>query len=88
MAWRVEFSNAAVKALKKIDTVAAKRILTFLHERVESADDPRTLGKPIQGDKRTYWRFRVGNYRLICYIQDEAMRVLVIRIGHRKNVYR
>ena len=88
MASRIEFSNAAVKALKKIDQQAARRILNFLHERIEDAEDPRTLGKPLQGDKRTYWRYRVGHYRLICYIQDDAVRVLVVRIGHRKSVYR
>ena len=88
MAWHIEFSNAAVKALKKIDQVAAQRILYFLHERIESADDPRTLGNPLQGEKRTYWRYRVSDYRLICYIHDEAVRVLVVRIGYRKDAYR
>ncbi|MDZ7736179.1 MAG: type II toxin-antitoxin system RelE/ParE family toxin [Gammaproteobacteria bacterium] len=88
MAWSVEFSNAAVKALKKIDHKEAERIIRFLHERIEPADDPRLLGKALQGELRTYWRYRVGHYRLICHIDDSAVRVLVVRIAHRKEIYR
>ncbi len=88
MAWSVEFSNAAVKALKKIDRKAAERIVRFLRERIEPAEDPRLLGKALQGELRTYWRYRIGNYRLICHINDDAVQVLVVRIAHRKEIYR
>jgi len=88
LGWKVEFSDAAVKALRKIDPQAAKRILRFIRERILTADDPRAHGKALQGELRTYWRYRIGPYRLICHIEDEALRILVIRIGHRKDVYR
>ena len=88
MGWRIEFSDSALKALKKIDQQAAQRILRFVRERILSSDDPRAYGKALQGEFRTYWCFRVGDYRLICHIEDDALRILVIRIGHRKEVYR
>ncbi|MFQ5661545.1 MAG: type II toxin-antitoxin system RelE/ParE family toxin [Gammaproteobacteria bacterium] len=88
MGWRVELSDAAVKALRKIDPQAAKRIIRFIRERILTADDPRAYGKALQGELRTYWRYRVGAYRLICHIEDETLRVLVVRIGHRKDIYR
>ena len=88
MGWRVELSDAAVKALRKIDPQAAKQIIRFIRERILTVDDPRDQDKALQGELRTYWRYRVGAYRLICYIEDETLRVLVVRIGHRKDVYR
>ncbi|MEQ8612597.1 MAG: type II toxin-antitoxin system RelE/ParE family toxin [Gammaproteobacteria bacterium] len=88
MDWRIEFSDSALKALKKIDKQAAQRILRFIRERILSADDPRRHGKALQGELRTYWRYRIGDYRLICHIEDDEYRILVIRIGHRKEVYR
>jgi len=88
LAWRIELADAAVKALKKIDRQDARRITRFLHERVAPAANPRQYGKALQGDLRTYWRYRVGAYRVICYIDDHALRVLVIRVAHRKDVYR
>lgn len=88
MAWKVELTDSAVKALKKIDHQAARRIARFLRERIATADNPRQYGKPLQGELREYWRYRVGAYRLICDVQDEVLRVLVVRIAHRKEVYR
>ena len=88
MGWRVELSDAAVKALRKIDPQAAQRIIRFIRERILAADDPRTNGKALQGNLRAYWRYRVGAYRLICHIEDDALRVLVVRIAHRSDVYR
>ncbi len=88
MAWRIEFSTAAVKALRKIDHRSASRITRYLRERIASASDPRQHGKPLQGELRTYWRYRVGAYRIVCHIDDSTVRVLVLRIGHRKDIYR
>lgn len=88
MGWRVELSDAAVKALRKIDPQAATRIIRFIRERILTADDPRAHGNALQGELRTYWRYRVGAYRLICHIENETLRVLVVRIGRRKDVYR
>ena len=88
MAWRIELTDSARKTLKKIDPQVARRIATYLRERIATAGEPRDLAKSLQGELRQYWRFRVGDYRLVCDIQDDVLRVLVIRIAHRKHVYR
>lgn len=88
MAWRIELTDAAVKALGRIDRPDARRILRFLHERIAAASDPRQLGKPLRGELRTYWRYRVGAFRIVCHIEDERLCVLVVRVAHRKAVYR
>jgi len=68
--------------------MAQESIIQFLRERVQTAEDPRQLGKPLHGDKGGLCRYRVGDYRLICDIQDERITILVVRVGHRKDVYR
>ena len=89
MAWAIEFSIEADRELASLDPQHAKRILKFLRERVAKLDDPRSLGKPLQETRLgEFWRYRVGDYRLICKIQDEVLIVLVLRIGHRKEIYR
>lgn len=85
MAWKVEYSAAALKALRRLDSPIQRRILSFIETRV--MDDPRRVGKALQGDQRA-WRYRVGDFRLICDIQDGSRTVLVVRIGDRKEVYR
>lgn len=87
MAWQINFTGEAVKQLKKLDHGEAKRIKDYLRERVEPLDDPRQLGKTLKGDLSTLWRYRVGDYRLICELQDEVLVVLVVRLGHRKDIY-
>jgi mRNA interferase RelE/StbE len=89
MAWKIEFSVAADRELSKLDAQHSRRILKFLHERVEKLDDPRTVGKALQGSRLgEFWKYRVGDYRLICKIEDDRLIVLVLRVGHRKEVYR
>ena len=88
MAWRIEITRTAEKQIKKLDRVAQTSLLRFLRERIQDADNPRQLGKPLHGDKGGLWRYRIGDYRLICDIQDEKITVLVLRVGHRKDVYR
>lgn len=89
MAWSVDLDKRAEKELAKLDRPDAQRILKFLHKRVGNREDPRSIGKPLQGTQvGELWRYRVGDYRLICEIQDEALIVLVLRIGHRRDVYR
>ena len=65
----------------------SRRILKFLYERVEKLDDPRTIGGRLQGTLSGLWRYRVGDYRLICSLEDDRLVVLVLRIGHRREVY-
>lgn len=87
LAWKIEITKTAVKQLKKLDKTMQKRILFFLRERVEKTDDPRLYGKALHGDKIGLWRYRVGDYRLICNIDDDIVTVLVLCVGHRKEVY-
>ncbi|HTU42487.1 MAG TPA: type II toxin-antitoxin system RelE/ParE family toxin [Candidatus Aquilonibacter sp.] len=88
MAWRIEITRTAERQITKLDRTAQKSIQEFLRERLLVADDPRSLGKPLHGDKRGLWRYRVGDYRLICDIQDERITLIVLEVGHRRNVYR
>lgn len=89
LAWRIEFSEAARKTLERLDRQVARRILSFLEERVAVAERPRDLAKPLAGTTLgNLWRFRVGDYRIIADLQDAVLTVLVVRIGHRSDVYR
>ena len=86
--WKVEITRGAEKQIKKLDRTAQTVILRFLRERLQPAENPRQWGKPLHGEMGGLWRYRVGDYRLICDIQDEKITVLVLRVGHRKDVYR
>ncbi|MBO6279503.1 MAG: type II toxin-antitoxin system RelE/ParE family toxin [Pseudomonas sp.] len=89
MAWRIEFDRAAERELGKLDPQVAKRILLFLHERVAHLDDPRSIGEALKGSRLgDFWKYRVGDYRLISSIEDGALRILVVKIGNRREVYR
>ena len=88
MAWKVEFQKLAAKQLRALDRPIQQRILTYFRTRVLSADDPRQLGKALTGDKVGLWRYRIGDYRAICRLEDERLVVLVLQLGHRREVYR
>lgn len=86
--WSLEFNKNARKALGKIEKKQALRIVDFLENRVLQMQNPRELGKALSGDFKEYWRYRVGDYRIICKIEDETITILVVEIGHRREVYR
>lgn len=89
MAWSVEFLPEAARELRKLDRQVAARLLQFLDKRVRDADDPGSIGEPLRGERfGAYWKYRVGDYRLICSIQDQRIVVTVVRIGHRRDVHR
>jgi mRNA interferase RelE/StbE len=89
MGYRIELSEDAVKQLKKLGAENRERLLRLLYERVAKLDDPRSIGEALKGDKLgEFWRYRAGDYRLICKIEDEVMVVLVLRIGHRRDIYK
>jgi mRNA interferase RelE/StbE len=89
MAWRVELSATADRELSKIDPQQARRILKFLHERVATLDNPRSIGKALRGSRLgEFWKYRVGDFRLITKIEDDRVIVLVLRVGHRREIYR
>lgn len=89
MAWRIEFDPAAAKELAKLDQAVARHITTFLAERVAPLDDPRRIGEALRGDELgRYWKYRVGDYRIVADIFDGRLVIVVVRIGHRGEVYR
>ena len=89
MAWIINYTESALRQLKKLDKSIALRVVDYMDERVATQEDPRSLGKNLVGPKLgAYWRYRVGNIRVICSIQDGEMRVLVIEVGNRREVYR
>lgn len=88
MAWQIEFTESAVRQLTGLDKATAKRIVRFLQDRIAPSDNPRSTGKALRGQYGDLWRYRVGDYRLICDIQDERLMVLVVKLGHRRQVYR
>lgn len=89
MAWAVEFDPDAVKDLKKLDKQVQKRILEFLRLRLPAMDNPREMGEALAGSTLgNYWKYRVGDWRIICDIQDKRIVVRVLRVGNRREVYR
>jgi mRNA interferase RelE/StbE len=87
--WTVELDPAALKELRKLDRQVARRILTFLRERLAVIDDPRSIGEALRGDALgEYWKYRLGDYRIVSRIVDRRILILVLRIGHRRDVYR
>lgn len=89
MAWTVEFDPSAEKELDKLDPQQARRILMFLLDRLSHLDDPRSLGEALKGSRfNNLWKYRVGDYRIISSIEDNVSRILVIKVGNRKEVYR
>ena len=88
MAWTVDYTHTALNQLRKLDKQSARRILDFLDERVAQRDDPRSTGKALTGPLGGLWRYRIGDFRVICEIQDGELRVLVVELGNRREVYR
>ena len=88
MAWTIELHRDAERDLSRLGTENARRILKFLHQRLATLDDPRSIGEALHGPVLgKYWKYRVGDYRLIADVQDEVIRIVIIRIGHRRQVY-
>lgn len=89
MVWRIEFHRAAERELEKLGHEAARRILRFLNDRVARLDDPRSIGEALKGSELgDFWKYRVGDYRVIASIDDGEVRILIVRIGNRRDVYR
>ena len=93
MAFRIEFDAGALKDLHALDRQVARRITRFLRERLAQMKDPRSLGTPLRSSTNVpgaapLWRYRVGDWRIVVRIEDEILRVLVLRVAHRREVYR
>lgn len=88
MAWQIDYTSTSLKQLSKLDKPAAKRVVDFMDERIAVLQDPRDSGKALTGGVLgAYWRYRVGDFRIICDIQDNKLCVLVVEVGSRKDVY-
>ena len=88
MVWTVEIADFAERQLRKLDRPVRDRILDYLHERIEGCKNPRHFGEPLKGGKAGLWRYRVGDYRIICELRDDVLVVLALAVGHRREVYR
>ena len=89
MAWQIEFDPSAAKELAKLDKPTARRIVQFLRERVAPLKDPRSLGEALRGDELgSFWKYRLGDYRVVAEIIDRRLVIIVVRVGHRREVYR
>ena len=88
MVWAVSFSSTAEKTFGKLDRPLQLRIKKLIDTRLQTDEDPRRLGEAYTGPLKGYWKYRVGDYRLVCEIQDKAVHLLSIAIGDRKEVYR
>ncbi len=88
MVWRIDLTETATQQLSKLDKVEALRITKFLRQRLAQLKDPRSVGKALTGQLGDLWCYRVGDHRIICELQDNVLCVLVVKIGHRRDVYR
>ena len=87
MAWTVEVSDYAEKQLRKLDKPIQKRLLDWLVDRIEDCKNPRHFGEPLRGEMAGLWRYRIGDYRVICEIQDQQLVFLALAVGHRREIY-
>lgn len=85
--WQIEFDDRALKELRKLNETAQSQITEYLKNRISNATDPRAYGKGLRSNLNGLWRYRVEDYRIICRIEEQKLRVLVVRMGHRKDIY-
>jgi len=88
LVWTIEYTNTAVSQLKKLDKQTARRLLDYMDGRVAVLDNPRALGKALTGPLGGLWRYRVGDFRIVCDIKDGTLQILVIKLGNRREIYR
>lgn len=87
MKYKVIFTDRAKRQLKKLDKYIASLIIGWIEKNLQNCENPRQYGKALVANKSGQWRYRIGEYRLICEIQDEKITILVLEVGHRKNIY-
>ena len=87
MAYRVEYTSAALKQLTKMDRFDARLIVSWIDKNLEGCEDPRVHGKGLTANHAGEWRYRVGSYRILCVIQDDRLVIEVFSVGHRSTVY-
>lgn len=87
MVYRVQYEKNALKTLKKLDRYQRVLILSWIEKHLQGTDNPRFSGKALKGSLKDYWRYRVGQYRIIADIQDEKITIMIVAVGHRKDIY-
>lgn len=85
--WKIEFKPKAAKEFRKLDPKHAKQILNWLKTRLESGADPKLFAEPLTGNLKEFWRFRIGDFRVVFKIEQQKLLILVVRVAHRKQVY-
>ena len=88
MAWTLRFAETALKQLGKLDKPTADQITRVLQEKVAKSANPRAFGKALTGELKGFWRYRIGDYRVICELKDRELVILALAIGHRRDIYR
>ncbi|MDY2980077.1 MULTISPECIES: type II toxin-antitoxin system RelE family toxin [Fusobacterium] len=88
MVYKVEFSIESANYIRKMDNSTRTTLLKWINKNLVNCEDPRVHGKSLTGNKKGIWRYRVGNYRVLCDIQDEVLTILVLEIGHRSKIYK
>ncbi|WP_082673411.1 type II toxin-antitoxin system RelE family toxin [Hugonella massiliensis] len=86
--WRLVFSKKADKQLSKLDAGVRRVIVSWLLKHIDGCDDPRVYGKGLTANRAGEWRYRIGDYRVLCEIRDDELIVLTLSVGHRRDVYR
>jgi mRNA interferase RelE/StbE len=88
LAWTIEFEQDAIRQLNRLDRPVRRRIVQYIESRIAGSDDPRQLGKALHGELAGLWRYRIGDYRLICLLEHELRVVTLVPVGHRREIYR
>lgn len=87
MSYNVQYSKQAIKELKKLDRFTRQMIYSWIDKNLSNCEDPRQHGKALTANRKGQWRFRIGDYRLICDIQDDKLVILALTVGHRRDIY-
>jgi mRNA interferase RelE/StbE len=88
LAWKIDFEQDAIRQLNRLDKSVRHRIIEYLELRLAASADPRKFGKPLRGDKSGLWSYRVGDFRVICLLEHHGSVIVVVSVGHRRDVYR
>ena len=88
MAWQTKLDPRALEELKEIDQQIQRRVIKFIRQRLDTDENPRRIGSSLRGNLTGLWKYRIGDYRLICYIQEKNTEILVLHVGHRKDIYK
>ena len=87
MKYQVVYTKKAIKSLSKIDRSQQRLIVSWIEKNLINTDNPRALGKSLKADLKEYWRYRVGNYRILADIDNDQIKIIIFNIGHRKDIY-